>query len=456
GCGLCGRTDLQKYRKINVCTESFLPDYHDFGAVTGNEKYVLVDVGTTTIAMELCDGKLNTLKTYKALNPQTKYGADVMSRILKAMTKEGAEELRILVWDEILKGLKSFGELIGDSEVKILMAGNTAMTYILFGDDVKELSAAPFKATHLDMKKAVIRDINGRLYVYGSNSERIDAKDTSSYKCHYGNTDYCVGKTENGEDSTDNFANQCTEHQKNDENSKEATNFENTKSEIECIAMSGASAFVGGDIMAGIIGTGMGSLEEISLLVDLGTNGEMVLGNRHRLIACATAAGPAFEGYCSNKLFGSEIIGLVCRMLEKGVLDDTGLICDEYFDTGVTIGGTCMDNGMIRALQLAKAAVAAGITEMCRNYGIGFDDIKKVYIAGGFGLYLDVKDAARIGLIPKCLESKSISAGNTVLPGLKRHIADSKELPKVETYNLAEAEDFNDLYLSNLNLTPME
>ena len=149
---------------------------------------------------------------------------------------------------------------------------------------------------------------------------------------------------------------------------------------VPCYIFQGLSAFVGGDITAGILACGMTEKEEITLLVDLGTNGEMVLGNREKLIACSTAAGPAFEGGVNRGVWGADMIRLLAGMRRKGVLDETGLIVDEYFETGVRIGDVCVTQEAVRAVQLAKGAVMAGIRILIRDYGLVPEQIDTVGI----------------------------------------------------------------------------
>ena len=98
---------------------------------------------------------------------------------------------------------------------------------------------------------------------------------------------------------------------------------------VEAVTLPGLSAFVGGDIAAGILACEMDRREEITLLVDLGTNGELVLGNREKLLCCGTAAGPAFEG--GGDIWGADIIALTARLLELGLADETGLLEETYF-----------------------------------------------------------------------------------------------------------------------------
>lgn len=186
---------------------------------------------------------------------------------------------------------------------------------------------------------------------------------------------------------------------------------------VPCFIFPGVSAFVGGDIAAGICACGMEEREELTLLVDLGTNGEMVLGNRRRRIACATAAGPAFEGGATAGIWGADMVSLLARLLEERAMDATGLLAPEYFDEGIRIGNVLVTQEAVRSIQLAKAAIAAGIEILLERYGIRARQVDRVVLGGGFGYYLRPSAAARIGLLPKELAEKAVTGGNTALAG---------------------------------------
>ena len=208
----------------------------------------------------------------------------------------------------------------------------------------------------------------------------------------------------------------------------------------------GISAFVGGDITSGLYMCGFAESEEINLFVDLGTNGEMAIGNRHRILCTSTAAGPAFEGgriscgtgsvegaICSvdlknnrietigNKppcgICGSGITELVSELLDNGYCDSTGRFKERYSD-GVTITeGVIFTQQDMREFQTAKAAVRAGIELLIEEYGAREADIKHVYIAGGFGKRLNIEKACRIGLLPHRLRGRYKAVGNSSLGG---------------------------------------
>lgn len=280
------------------------------------ERLVTADVGTTTIAMQLYAADGTVEDTVVSLNPQSVYGADVLSRIQAAENADVADDMRRMVTDTLEAGIKRFQSRIAEGEsLRMVLAANTTMVYLLMGWDTKELGRAPFAATHLD---AVQTQIAGVL----------------THIVH------------------------------------------------------GLSAFVGGDIVAGMLASHMTEREEITLFIDLGTNGEMALGNKERVIACSTAAGPAFEGGVNRGVWGSDMISLIAKLRREQLLDETGLLAEPYFDTGVKIGNVCVTQASVRAIQLAKAAIAAGIQILLREYGITEEEVDCVVLAGGFGYYL--------------------------------------------------------------------
>ncbi len=243
---------------------------------------------------------------------------------------------------------------------------------------------------------------------------------------------------------------------------------------IKTILMPGISAFIGGDVVSGLYTLGFKDSKEVSLLIDLGTNAEMVIGNCDRMLALSAAAGPAFD----QKVYGSQLIKAVAQILTEEKADRTGCLAEEYFELGCIAGRTLVKQEEIRELQKAKAAVAAGITLLAREYGVQLSEIRKVYIAGGLGFYLDLDAAVEIGLFPKEFAGKMEAVGNTSLEGAYRYglalEQDVKEpdhqtdgldyagqtkperelkelLSKVQELNLAELEGFEETYINAMN-----
>jgi len=194
-----------------------------------------------------------------------------------------------------------------------------------------------------------------------------------------------------------------------------------------------------------VLACGMCDRETTSLLVDLGTNGEIALWHERKLYCCATAAGPAFEGVNIRHgvgsvpgaidrvwvqdgnlsyttlggqapvgICGSGLIDAVAALRELSLVDETGLMETGEERIGGEIGLTQKD---IRSIQLAKGAIAAGIKTLCAYVGISAEQIKTLYIAGGFGSHVSVGKAAAIGLIPLELKDRALVLGNASLTG---------------------------------------
>lgn len=397
GCGLCPGVVRENGReRIHILTEDGLGTQGLSLKNAGNLRLIATDIGTTTIAMELLSEDGAVEDSFACLNPQAKYGADVVSRVLAAEDPEKRKEMQSMVKSALARGAERFLKCLKDGEKPcMVIAANTVMSYLLLGHDPKELGQAPFTATHLS----------------------------------------------GGEFDLD---------------------------DVHCMVLPGFSAFVGADLFAGAIACKMTEKSEIQLLVDLGTNGEILLGNRDLILATATAAGPAFEGGPAKGTFGSDLVRLVARLLEEGILDETGLLSEPYFTKGIRIGNVLMTKEAIRSLQVAKAAIQAGISVLMEQYGIAPEEISRVVLGGGFGYFLDPADAVRIGLLPASLEGKAVSGGNTALAGAKRigaslltkegtaaEILRSMEPKQVEVINLAEQKAFSEKYLAAMAFKPV-
>ena len=234
--------------------------------------------------------------------------------------------------------------------------------------------------------------------------------------------------------------------------------FGEEREDTEVIIMPGISTFVGADILSGIYSVEMDQKEKPVLFIDLGTNGEMAIGSREKIFTTATAAGPAFEGDVTANLPGTDMIAIIGAMVEKGIIDSTGLFREPYFSEGYQIGNVILKQSHIRQMQMAKAAVRAGIEILVREYGVSYDQIEEVFLAGGFGYKLDVEKAFRIGLLPEELRGKVRAAMNTSLGGCKKYLMDenaSENLIRIKnmcsSINLAEKEGFEEIYLDAMD-----
>ena len=378
---------------------------------------VCIDIGTTTLVFEYISG--GEKASYKTVNPQRRFGYDVLSRI-EAANRGRLLELKSDISLAIKKGLAAVTEGKKQPD-KIIIAGNTTMIHLLLGASCATLGAYPFKSDHL----APIQTTLDRLLP--------------------------------------------------------------TSDEIPVTVMGGISAFVGGDIVSGLYMCGFHETDKINLFVDLGTNGEMAVGNKDRILATSAAAGPAFEGgmiSCGmgsiegavygielmplnirtigdkepQGICGSGIIELVSEMADKKIIDETGLLSEKYFESGFPLTDKItFTQGDIRQVQTAKAAVRAGIECLLREYGVGYDDIDTVYLAGGFGGAIDARKAANIGILPRPLADKVKPVGNSSLGGCVRLFAEDglAETEKIravsEDFPLGENERFNELYIKYMN-----
>jgi uncharacterized 2Fe-2S/4Fe-4S cluster protein (DUF4445 family) len=392
---------------------------------------VAVDLGTTTLVAQLVDLQTgNVLAVRSALNAQARHGADVMSRIEFAL-QGGQGELTKLIRNQI-------GELIG----QLLAPGRSGESESI---DSQQTHGRDARATH-DGGQAW----HGRPAHVPKSFENRDAPGRSDRPLArvalVGNTVmhhlFC------GESVTP-----LARHP-----------FESPRlgrcrfapvelgwklpaaTVVEFLPCLGG--FVGSDILAGIVATGLHESPELAALIDLGTNGEIVVGNRGRLLCTSTAAGPAFEGarISMGMRAAPGAIGevrveqgaLVCRTLGGGAprgLCGSGLVdavaaglelgriaASGRMSAGASLplaGAVSLSQGDVRELQLAKGAIATGLQLLAARLSASLDDIRRVHLAGAFGNYVSRASARRIGMLHFPVE-RIVAAGNTALHGAKR------------------------------------
>ena len=405
---------------------------------TENALYgICIDIGTTTLAALLVNLETEAdCQTAVSVNHQRAYGSDVLSRISASNGGKKWEIQRCIRQDlqKLIRELLQKEKITEQQIQRIVIAGNTTMCHLLRGFSCETLGVAPFLPVDLSWMEGSAADFLGM--------KELDTK---------------------------------------------------------VVILPGISAFVGADIMAGIAKMNMHRSEGYHLLLDIGTNGEMVLGNCRHMYVTSTSAGPAFEGgniSCGmagipgvishvfmeetgkagfqvigeadgeNKkkqqaigICGTGMIDLVYELRKHQMIDEHGTYSDLYFDTGYELAGKVkFTQNDIREIQMAKAAIRAGVDILVKKAGIAFDEVDDCYLAGGFGTKIDITKAAGIGLIPKELEMKTIPAGNTVLAGTKEVLLSrisKEELEKIQTMadviNLAEENDFEELYLSYMD-----
>lgn len=394
--------------------------------------HVAVDIGTTTIAMSLIGGESGKVfHTVTSVNSQRAYGADVISRI-QASVDGKKEELKKSIQkdlqDSMEKLLKETG-VSGEDVGKIVIGGNTTMGHLLMGYDCDTLGVFPFTPVNIDFIKG---------------------------------TEEILG--------TDRFGKK------------------------EVVLLPGISTYVGGDIVSGMYAYDFTEKEDVCMFIDLGTNGEMGIGNKEKILVTSTAAGPAFEGgnitwgmgsvpgaICSVKLEGTEtevktirdeapqgicgtgVVETAAELVREEIVDETGALDEDYFDDGFPLAKTpdgkeiVFTQKDVREIQLAKAAVRAGVETLLLRYGIKKEEVSKVYLAGGFGYKLNTDKAIAIGMIPEEWADRIVAVGNSSLSGACKYLKDEngdKTIEKLvsisEEINLSADKEFNEFYMNEM------
>lgn len=425
GAGLCGKCRLLvngkeelscKY-KVSCDISVVLPQEQEIKVqnrvaeghtLTAHMCYAL-DIGTTTLALALVsldDGRV--IRTITKNNPQRTFGADIMSRISYCQSHSQSElhsALIVTIEDMI-------AECVVPAPLPLFVSGNTTMLHLFLNEDCQGIGVAPYVPVFLEgrKEKSFIRGV----------------------------------------------------------------------SEIETLPS--VHAFVGADIVAGIYHVGVPSANKYNLLVDLGTNAEIVLFSSNKALCTAAAAGPCFEGCgiscgmsategaisaasltsgrltlstVGNKppvgICGTGLIDLVAHLLKMGQIDEGGYLEDESFRLTERVYLEAAD---IRQFQLAKSAVYSAILSLIKVANITFEEIEKLYLAGGFSAKICVQNAAAIGLLPKELVPKAISIGNSALLGTIKYATERASLsPFTEniTYiDLAQSPEFSELFIQNM------
>ena len=408
----------------NVETHTLGHDSRD--GSDGQESYAIaVDIGTTTVVAKLLNrtsGK--ELASFAELNAQLSFGSDVLSRINASL--DDSSELSELIISQIDRAIATMLEeqsLSAAQIDRVVLAGNTTMTYILLGLPCRSLGFVPFEPAF----------------------------------------DYPL----------------CQTYQEI---------FKTSTLECNVIVLPYISAYVGGDLTAGLIAR-LG--DEDFILMDMGTNGELIYKKGERLVCTATAAGPAFEGgniECGTGsmrgaissvsyengsfvlttignappigICGSGILDLMAVLLEENYLDDTGLFADSVPDGRIILYSDPKDSTKevyfsqkdVRQFQLAKSAVRTGLEIISEE--MGGDSPAQVFLAGGFGQNLDPSSAIAIGMLPEEFEGIVLPIGNSSLSGAVKIALDDSLIDSIikvaaqgEEINLAAHKRFNDLFM---------
>lgn len=392
---------------------------------------VAFDIGTTTIVAYLADLEDNRIiHTRAALNPQKTRGADVITRIHYTSTvKGGQEELQHSVVAELnrlILHLCTEAQIQTKDIFEAVAVGNTVMLHMLLGINAKDIAEAPFIPTFTETRNMQASAIGLLIHPEGI-----------------------------------------------------------------LTTLPARSAYIGADTLAAVYASGMHKDDKISLLIDIGTNGEIVLGNQDSLISCSTAAGPAFEGGAISwgmggvegaidhvnfdwphrfttiggaqpkGICGSGLVDLVAELLRAKKVTAKGLLRDHDGNGNYVLDpetGISLSQADIRELQLAKGAVHAAVAQLMAQSHIKASKIERVYIAGGFGNYLDLNSAARIKLLPKGLMEKCQIIGNAAGSGAAAALCSlnvQKEIDDIKAsmayLELSGSLEFQERFVNSLN-----
>lgn len=401
-----------------------------------HETGIAIDIGSTTLAASLVDMTTKeVLHTETAVNQQRRFGADVISRIQAANTGQ-AEALHDSIREDIASLCVRLAQVypsLPRTYGHLMIAGNTTMEHLFMGYSCEGLGSWPFHPVTLGGETVKAQDAMGDVGVPWLTNQPVTL-------------------------------------------------------------LPGISTFVGADITAGIWKCGMTTSDELTLLLDLGTNGEMAVGNTKGLIVASTAAGPALEGgnlSCGTGsvsgaisgvsihhgkavtktidnaapvgICGTGVIECVAALVEQGLVDSTGKLKEPYFTNGFYLGQTPDGKDIrvtqqdIREIQMAKGAIRAGLETLLATYGATYDDVTRVYLAGGFGYYLNPEKAAAMGLLPKELAPKTTAVGNTSLAGAigaliePTALADMKGIQQMaKEVVLGNTPKFQELYITHM------
>ncbi len=400
---------------------------------------IALDLGTTTLAACLygSDASGNRKReTLTAVNCGRTFGADVMSRMDASIHGKKLQLQKLLQEDicQLFDRLCKKANVPADQIEGITIAANQPMVHLLLGASCQPLTHAPFETLHAGW---IHRD-----------AEQLLGTDT--YSC-------------------------------------------------PADLLPAVSAFVGGDIVSGMLFLGMDTRRETTLFLDMGTNGEMALRHKDGIFVTSAAAGPAFEGggiscgcasipgaVCSvgiqkgdqlprvqtiddaavQGICGSGVLELVSELRAHDIIDENGTYrLEDYRDYGYAFAkradGTFLSftQADVRAFQLAKAAIRAGIEILLQEAGIGAEEVTQVYLAGGFGVSMNEQAAIATGLLPNQIQRRIQSVGNTSLAGaiLAGETGDialrcSRLITESKAIVLSECPSFEPTYLKYINL----
>lgn len=400
-----------------------LTDHASFNFIPQDGYGIAVDIGTTTIAAQLLDRQTGTIvATQSCINPQVRHGSDLISRIHFAVYENGMHVLTELIRDTVFALVKKLmHEIPSHSKINRIVLTGNTVMHHLFCG----INPAPLSKYPYESQDIGL--IRMKVDEIGWDTSQVD----------------------------------------------------------EIIFLPCIGSFIGSDLLAGILVTGMYQSDQWVALVDLGTNGEIIVGNRDRIIAASTAAGPAFEagnisigmraengaiykvssrddqiicetigniparGICGSGLVDAVAVGLANDMIHgSGKIQLPGKkmpLC----------GGLHLEQKDIRQLQLAKAAIAVGMEILIEEIGISDEEVQTVYLAGAFGNYISIESAQRIGML-NFTGDKILPAGNTALRGTKMALNIDETwmqdiLKKTKHVSLSTSGEFQERYITHMH-----
>ena len=422
-----------------VLTESFTPKIIHTNI---HEKYgIAIDIGTTTVAMELIDLKnAKIISKVADVNSQVKFGFDVMSRIAFTLeNKEGLSTLQKSIVDTLNTLIN---KLLDESKIKrediaeLAVSANTTMCHILLGESVESLGKFPFLPEFTEAKRVCAKDIGIDIYA-------------------------------------------------------------------TLITLPHISGFLGSDIVSGVYASGICDDKDKNILfIDIGTNGEMLLKTDNNILATSCAIGPALEGMnisCGIRagigaidyfhidessisyttigntepigICGSGVLSMVRELLKAGFINKMGAIDKKCLDSNHSFI-KADDSGKpfikindnlhftakdIRQVQLAKGAILSGIRALIKKAGIETCDITRVCIAGQFGKYISMDSFFGVGLLSKEFEGKVEYLGNTSLTGAYTALLDKNAIEymteisvETEYFELSKLEEYEKIFAKAL------
>lgn len=423
----------------------------DAGDTSGQLFGLAVDIGTTTVVaalVNLLTGE--TLATASATNAQNIFGADVIARIEHVMNDaRGLEHLNkrvVGVINRLLTKLAQAAEISPEEIMQVAVVGNTTMSHLFLGLDPTYLASSPFIPITAHLVRAEAQDLGLEIFAHAP-----------------------------------------------------------------VYMLPNIAGYVGADTVGVILSTGVHKQEGMRLAVDIGTNGEIVLAASGKLWTCSTAAGPAFEGAQiqfgmraatgaiekvkidqdvhlsiigkapAKGICGSGLMDIVSELVKAGIVDGSGRMLNReqaehlpetlrsrldrndaygtHFILAYEPGqeAVVITQKDVRELQLAKAAVYAGIQILLKEAGLSVDDLDQVLLAGAFGSYIDKESALALGLLPPVTPDKIVSVGNAAGAGAKFALLsadlrqEAEELArKVIHVELSTRQDFQEFFMDAL------